>query len=548
MGKYVYGIDLGTTYSCVAYLDENGKAVTCKNKLGETTTPSVVQMREGQEPLVGKPAKDTAMFEPENTLTFVKQYIGRRDEESGEFIRLTYGPDEKEISPVDVSAELLKVLAKEAGEYLEDTVEDVVITCPAYFSTERREATAEAGRRAGLNVLNIIEEPTAAALAYGVTKDMKGKTYLVYDLGGGTFDITVMKMNEEGTFEILCTEGDHDLGGGKWDSAIYNYVYKEWEAKNNPTEEMDVESQQDLAIRSEDAKKALTNMDSYTIGVNAEEGRAKVDVSKELFGELTKDYLASTINLTKKAIAMVQGFGMEQDATGALVEKNMSQILSEFDEKFDRSQIDKILLVGGSTLMTQVEKAVTEVFGIETTSFEPHEAVAHGAAIFSGLSSDDVVRRTAEAGSTQDNERKESSGSVLPTEILMGRAMKAEEIVNTICAKSYGIKVYRNDVPAVMNMIKKGTVLPANYSRKIPLKEGNMTSCDVKLYEADTYNDFYGVDEIEPFYEKSIKLPPGLPAGTLVEIVTSIDKQGLFKINVKVAGEELKDDFSVKFE
>lgn len=554
MGKYVYGIDLGTTYSCVAYLDENGKAVTCKNKLGETTTPSVVQIREGMEPLVGKPAKDTAMFEPDNTLAFVKNFIGRRDETTGEFIKLTYGKEGKEISPVDISAEILKTLAKEAGEYLEDTVEDVVITCPAYFSTERREATEEAGRRAGLNVLKIIEEPTAAALAYGVLKEMKDKTILVYDLGGGTFDVTVMRVNGDGTYTVLCTEGDHDLGGGKWDSVIYDYVYQEWEVKNEPSGEMDVEAQQDLSIRCEDAKKGLTNLDVYTIGVNAEEGRAKVEISREFFEEMTKELLDSTINLTKKAIAKVQGFLTEKDATGATVEKGMSQILSEFDEKFDHSQIDKILLVGGSTLMPQVKRAVEENFEIETVSFVPHEAVAHGAAIFSGLSCDEVIQRSETGSEKEGNSANDvgnltfGTGSILPQGITFGSDMNIDELIQTISAKSYGIHVFRDGEPVVMNMIKKGTALPANYSAMIPLKEANMATCDVKLYEADTYNDFYGIDEVSPFYEKSISLTPNLPAGTPVELVTSVDKQGLFKINVKVAGEELDDDFTIKFE
>ena len=555
MGKYVFGIDLGTTYSCVAYLDENGKTVTCKNKLGETTTPSVVQIREGEDPLVGKPAKDTAMFEPENTIAFVKNFIGRKDKETGEFLKVIYGKDGTEISPVDVSAFILKSLAKEAGEYLEETVEDVVITCPAYFSAERREATREAGRRAGLNVLNIVDEPTAAALAYGISKDMRGKTFLVYDLGGGTFDITSMRMEEDGSFTVLCVEGDPDLGGGKWDSAIYDYVYQEWETKNEPSEEMDVESQQDLSIRSEDAKKALTNMESYTIGVNAEEGRAKVEITRELFEDLTKEYLESTINLTKKAIAVTQGFAKDIDSSGAEVEKSISQILNEFDEKYDPSKIDKILLVGGSTLMPQVERAVKENFGVETVCFEPHEAVAHGAAVFSGLSSVEVVHQTDERAKdddkkeeTGDNKIEFGGGSVLPAELSFGPGMDVDNVVKTIAAKAYGIFVYRGGEPIVLNMIKKGAELPANYSASIPLKEDNMTTCDVKLYETDTYNDFCEEKEIKPFYEKSINLPSGLPAGTPVEIVTSVDKQGFLSINVKVAGEELHDDFSIQFE
>lgn len=212
MSKYVYGIDLGTTYSCIAYQDEDGRPTVIKNMdTNADTTPSVVQWGEDGTVIVGQEAKDTGVLEPDRTIAFVKQLMGKSP------VAITI--DGKDISPTEVSSYILRELAKQAGAQMDDEVKDVVITCPAYFGEAERTATKQAGEIAGLNVLSIIEEPTAAAICYGVTRADEDKNVLIYDLGGGTFDITVMKITN-GEIRVVTTEGDHDLGGKQWDNAL----------------------------------------------------------------------------------------------------------------------------------------------------------------------------------------------------------------------------------------------------------------------------------------------------------------------------------------
>ena len=556
MGKYVYGIDLGTTYSCVAYLDESGKPVICKNSLEESTTPSVLQIVEGKENIVGKSAKDTAIFEPLYTLSFVKNFIGKRDPETKEFIRLNYGEEGREISPVDASAEILKVLAREAGHQPGEIVKDVVITCPAYFSNERRKATKEAGKRAGLNVLRIVEEPTAAALAYGVGREMTGKTFLVYDLGGGTFDVTIMRVNTDGTYQVLCSDGDHDLGGGKWDSAIYDYVYSEWENQFSPSEEMDVEAQQDLSLLAEDAKKKLTDMPAYTISLITHEGKIRVEITRELFDSLTEELLESTINLTKKAIAQSQGFAAEKDSEGNLHEKSLTQILNEFEYKYDKTKIDKILLVGGSTLMPQVRKRVEQVFGVETVSFEPHGAVAKGAALYAGITA--LEPKLEFGGSSAPNEIADGSmgqgvsigGSRLSED--MSRTMIAlggKNLVNGITNKSYGIDcVDGTGTLIIQNMIKKNASLPITEKATFYLRHDG-TKMANRVCEADTVSDWYPFEGNEDccIYDEDLEFPPQ-KAGTPISVIMSLNEEGILSLHVEIAGKKLDKELNVKYE
>ena len=556
MGKYVYGIDLGTTYSCVAYLDENGKPVICKNGVGESTTPSVLQITNKGENIVGKAAKSTAVFEPLNTLSFVKNFIGRRDTYTGDFLHLNYGEDGIEISPVDASAEILKVLAREAGMQTGEEVKDVVITCPAYFSNERRMATKEAGKRAGLNVLRIIEEPTAAALAYGVGKEMRGKTFLVYDLGGGTFDITIMRVNNDGTYQVLCSDGDHDLGGGKWDSAIYDYVYSEWENRFAPTEDMDVEAQQDLSLLAEETKKKLTDMSSASISLITNEGRIRMEITRELFEDLTNELLESTINLTKKAIAEVQGFSSYKDGNGNRIEKSLTQILSDFDGKYNKSQIDKILLVGGSTLMPQVKKRVEEEFGVETVSFEPHGAVAKGAALYAGITMvEDRIEFGGEIepsiviGGTSGNDIS-FGGSRLSEELSQTMiSLGGRKLVHSVTNKSYGVDcIDKNRNLVVQNMIKKNTSLPVTEKATFSLIADG-TRVSNRVFEADTESDVYLVEGNEDccIFDEYIEFP-FQRAGTPVAVVMSLNEEGILSLHVEIAGVKLDRELHVKYE
>ena len=207
MSKYVFGIDLGTTYSCIARVDDTARAEVIKNNDGDNITPSVVEF-DGDNVIVGADAKSEAVLNPENTVMLVKTLMGKTD------FAINYNGEDK--TPEEISAFILRKLTQDASEQLGVEVKDVVITCPAYFGTAERTATKNAGKIAGLNVLEIISEPTAAALYYGCAKEQDEKTILVYDLGGGTFDVTIMRISSD-KIQVICSDGDHDLGGKNWD-------------------------------------------------------------------------------------------------------------------------------------------------------------------------------------------------------------------------------------------------------------------------------------------------------------------------------------------
>ena len=204
MAKYVFGIDLGTTYSCIAYVDETGRATVINNQEGTNTTPSVVNFASPTQVVVGQVAKENAVIDPQNTVSLVKTLMGKSN------FAISYNGED--VSPEEASSYILRKLAGDASKLIDAEVKDVVITCPAYFGTAERTATKNAGEIAGLNVIEIISEPTAAALYYGCAKEQGEKTVLVYDLGGGTFDVTVMHVSP-GKIEMVCSDGNHELGG-----------------------------------------------------------------------------------------------------------------------------------------------------------------------------------------------------------------------------------------------------------------------------------------------------------------------------------------------
>ena len=247
MSKYVFGIDLGTTYSCIARVDDTGRPEIIKNREGENITPSVVQF-DGDTVIVGDTAKEEAVLNPEATVMLVKTLMGKTD------FAISYNG--KDRSPEEVSSYILKKLVEDASEQLGVEVKDVVITCPAYFGTAEREATRNAGGIAGLNVLGIISEPTAAALYYGCAKEQNEKTILVYDLGGGTFDVTIMRITSD-TIEVICSDGDHDLGGKKWDDILIHYLVDQFIKKTGHDVKFDEYAVQDLKLKAEKITKQL---------------------------------------------------------------------------------------------------------------------------------------------------------------------------------------------------------------------------------------------------------------------------------------------------
>lgn len=344
MGKYI-GIDLGTTFSCMAYINENGQPEIIPNSEGDNITPSTVLFDDGPT-IVGKEAKAQSFMEPQNFEQFVKRHMGERD-----YTFIT--KDGEKYSPEAISAIILSKMKADAEKYLGDSVDGAVITVPAYFNEAQRKATMDAGQIAGLNVIAIINEPTAAALAFGISKGTeKEQTIMVYDLGGGTFDVTIMRFNNS-NITVLGTAGDRKLGGYDFDNKIIEVVM-DAASKEGIDISRDSTARQDLQLKAETAKKSLSAKDKTNIALNVNGRPFKYTITRDAFLELVEPLLYRTVSSMENAC----------DEAGL-----------EYDD------LDKILLVGGSTKMPVVQEFIHEETGIVPSSeVHPDEAVAIGAA------------------------------------------------------------------------------------------------------------------------------------------------------------------------
>ena len=353
------GIDLGTTNSCVSVM-EGGEPVVIPNAEGMRTTPSVVAFSKDGERIVGEPAKRQAVTNPDRTIASIKREMGRDH-------KVTI--DGKDYSPQEISAIILQKLKSDAEAYLGDTVTEAVITVPAYFTDAQRQATKDAGKIAGLNVKRIINEPTAASLAYGLDKTDHEEKILVFDLGGGTFDVSILEIGD-GTFEVLSTSGNNQLGGDDFDEVLVNYIADEFKKTEGVDLRQDKMSHQRLKDAAEKAKKELsstlnTNINLPFITATAEGPKhLNMDISRAKFEELTAFLVEKTMEPTRKALA---------------------------DSGLSISEVDKVILVGGSTRIPAVQEAIKKFTGKEPhKGINPDECVAIGAAIQAGVLAGDV--------------------------------------------------------------------------------------------------------------------------------------------------------------
>ncbi|USG63880.1 molecular chaperone DnaK [Brevibacillus ruminantium] len=353
----VIGIDLGTTNSCVAVM-EGGEPVVIPNPEGNRTTPSVVAFKNGER-IVGEAAKRQAITNPDNTVMSVKRYMGTNHKETLEG---------KEYTPQEVSAMILQKLKSDAEAYLGQTVTQAVITVPAYFNDSQRQATKDAGKIAGLEVLRIVNEPTAAALAYGMEKS-EDQTVLVYDLGGGTFDVSILELSE-GFFEVKATSGDNKLGGDDFDQVVIDYLVSEFKKEHGIDLSKDRMAQQRLKDAAEKAKKDLSGVLTTTISlpfITADASGPKhleLNLSRAKFEELSAHLVERTMGPTRQAL---------QDAG------------------LSPNEIDRVILVGGSTRIPAVQEAIKKFTGKEPhKGVNPDEVVALGAAVQAGVLTGDV--------------------------------------------------------------------------------------------------------------------------------------------------------------
>ncbi|MBP5510347.1 MAG: Hsp70 family protein [Kiritimatiellae bacterium] len=433
MSEKVYGIDLGTTYSCIAGFDEHGKVAVFDNDQGEPTTPSVVWF-DGQTATVGSPAKEQAPVHPDSVVSAIKRKMGTDEEtmQSGKALR-----------PEMVSALILKKLVKDAGIPCNDANKPkVIITCPAYFGDSERKATRSAGEMAGLDVLSLIDEPSAAAFAYGLEKEsLDGKTVLVFDLGGGTFDSTIIRIGRE--IKVVATGGDSYLGGRDWDELIARYFIERFCEETGYNRALADKDDGFLAEMMSLAEKYKRQLSSAT----------KVKVSFEQFGrrcsfEFTRDeFDAKTSGLLQNAILATR------------------QTLEEAGQKeygFSTAGME-ILMVGGSTLMPQVGVALEREFGTKPKSFRPHEAVARGAAFFARQI---YAEKTIKAHGGDPNDLflgGDSDAKKRFGDLFLGGDQGSFIRIRPVTSKSFGIHYFDSEddkVGYIINVIPKNTEVP----------------------------------------------------------------------------------------
>ena len=461
----VIGIDLGTTNSCVAVL-ENGEPQIIANSEGMRTTPSVVAFTKGGERIVGEPAKRQAVTNADNTVISIKTHMGTD---------YKVNIEGKDYTPQEISAIILQKLKADAESYLGQPVKEAVITVPAYFTDAQRQATKDAGRIAGLDVKRIINEPTAAALAYGMDKLDQDKKILVFDLGGGTFDVSILEIGD-GTFEVLATAGNNRLGGDDFDKVIIDYLAEEFKKAEGVDLREDNMALQRLKEAAEKAKKELsstmsTNINLPFITATAEGPKhMNIDLSRAKFNELTADLVEKTMGPTKSALA---------------------------DAGLSVSEIDDVLLVGGSTRIPAVQEAVKNFIGKEPhKGINPDECVAAGAAIQAGVLTGEVN----------------------------------DLLLLDVTPLSLGIETMGN---VMTKIIERNTTIPTKKSQVFSTAADNQTAVDIHVlqgersmaYDNTTLGRFQ-LSEIPP-------APRGIPQ---IEVTFDIDANGIVHVTAKDLG------------
>jgi molecular chaperone DnaK (HSP70) len=517
----VFGIDLGTTYSAVARIDEFGMPVVIPNAEDEPTTPSVVYFESEDNVAVGKTAKNSALTDAANVVALIKRHMGE------DFTQSYCG---HEYTPETISALILKQLMQDAVAQTEIETNRVVITVPAYFGATEKDSTRKAGEIAGLDVVDIIAEPVAAALAYGVKQTDGEKTIFVYDLGGGTFDTTVLKISPE-ELEVWVIGGDRELGGADWDERLIAHLISEFRSATGISQDEleDENFQQDIAADAEGLKRNLSKLESKQVSIRLGSSSAKITVTREQFEQMTADLLNKSVDIVERTL---------KDSEEKAAKKGVPA-----------PTIDEVLLVGGSSFMPAVARALKDRFGWEAKLSDPNQAVAKGAAIYGSS----PVSIAADGEVDDDGKPIRALPGATASAIGGGRAIRTvipKAIgVGVWCEHDDGVACEHSDANAEKTMVEffihKNESLPFVEKRQFATAYEGQTSVAIEVYEqaGDTESILVANNRLLSHEGGAvIEGLPALPKGSPIEIELDINKQGEAHLAAKdvTTGKELE--------
>lgn len=523
-----YGIDLGTTYSCIATLDRNGNPEVVRNQADASDTlASAVFFESADNVVIGNSAKDMVETDGERVVQFVKREIGKPNARTYEF-------DGKTCTPVEISALILGRL-KQMVEEQGGSVDDVVITCPAYFGLEERNATKKAGELAGMNVLNLINEPTAAALSYCARQFQEERTILVYDLGGGTFDVTIVKMslvmnadgNEVQKVTVITTGGNDELGGKDWDDKLFDHILQACCDENGITpDEIDVETRQLIRSRVETTKKKLSNAETAKVKINVNGAMTTINISREEFENLTSDKVAQTMTYVEDTL-----------------------------QKAGNIEIDTVLLVGGSTFMPMIRNAVEARFPGKVQIEDPDRAVAKGAAICASMLVEEAEGSApAPVDGGNDSEVGNTTETTGPQASHAGSGLSTSFVVEDQTPRSFGPGVLNGVGDYIIdNIIKMGEIMPATAVKTYYTAADNMVKIVLRAFENMSQDDILTPcvnntgepQQTDPAHnvkllgELEMLLPPNTKKGSPIEVTFQVDAVGVYVKAVNLSTGEI---------